>query len=177
MTDRQMAYIRRLMGERDLANDARDRLAARLDENDLATGEASQVIDWLLAQPVLPVTGGSADRSGLDLTTLSSGRYAVGDVLFRISNIDAEDGGKWAGWVFVANGSEYVDERFGSQRPGGTYRGMNADLLAVILDDPLAAMAHYGHITDHCGVCGRRLEDEESVARGIGPVCWERIAS
>lgn len=26
-----------------------------------------------------------------------------------------------------------------------------------------------------CGMCGRRLRDSESVARGLGPVCYRKI--
>lgn len=32
-------------------------------------------------------------------------------------------------------------------------------------------MLHHGK----CACCGRKLDDEISVARGFGPVCWERL--
>ena len=32
-------------------------------------------------------------------------------------------------------------------------------------------MMHHGK----CACCGKKLDDAESVARGIGPVCWDRI--
>lgn len=43
--------------------------------------------------------------------------------------------------------------------------------------DPLATLATFGLKTGTCGICGRRLEDAESVARGIGPVCLKRLTA
>ena len=40
-----------------------------------------------------------------------------------------------------------------------------------ILADPKAAMVAYGKLVGKCGKCGRKLEDADSVAAGIGPVC------
>jgi hypothetical protein len=45
------------------------------------------------------------------------------------------------------------------------------DLLRRFAQDPESALATYGRLTGHCAICGRLLENEESVARGIGPVC------
>ena len=45
------------------------------------------------------------------------------------------------------------------------------------IDQAAAAVAH-GQPTgpdDRCGICGRRLTDHVSLARGIGPVCWGYI--
>ena len=33
-------------------------------------------------------------------------------------------------------------------------------------------MYHHGK----CGCCGRSLDDEESILRGFGPVCWSRLS-
>lgn len=43
--------------------------------------------------------------------------------------------------------------------------------------DPLATLATFGLKTGTCGICGRRLEDADSVARGIGPVCLKRLTA
>lgn len=32
----------------------------------------------------------------------------------------------------------------------------------------------YGHLTGRCGCCGRLLTNEESIERGIGPICFEK---
>ena len=47
---------------------------------------------------------------------------------------------------------------------------------ARTLKDPLAAQVAYGKLTGTCGYCGRVLEDEESVERGIGPICAQKYA-
>lgn len=122
--------------------------------------------------PVQTVTQVPA-QTGLDLSTIPSGRYAVpgGDTRLKV-RIDGVAGGKWDGWVFVKDAAEYGQgQRYGSQRPGEMYRGKIEDALRAIAADPKAAMAAYGHLTGTCGVCGRHLEDETSIANGIGPVC------
>lgn len=37
------------------------------------------------------------------------------------------------------------------------------------------AVRAYGHLTNNCGVCRRKLTDPVSVERGIGPVCEARM--
>jgi hypothetical protein len=44
-----------------------------------------------------------------------------------------------------------------------------------MLADVQAAAAARGMLTSRCGICDRTLEDELSVERGIGPVCWEKF--
>jgi hypothetical protein len=41
--------------------------------------------------------------------------------------------------------------------------------------DPIAAAVKYGRESGCCAVCGRDLTDPESIARGIGPICAERM--
>lgn len=173
MTEKQLDFIRTLCTERQVP-EAKLTELDRLIENDAVSVDlAAKIIQWLLT---LPYKAGSQPQgSGIDVSGLPSGRYAVGDVLVKVDNLTDSDGGKWAGWVFVKNGSEYTDEKFGSQRPGNTYYGSHADLLAAILDDPTSAMQAYGRVTGSCGVCGRTLEDEVSVERGLGPVCASRV--
>ncbi len=113
--------------------------------------------------------------SGLDLTPLD-GYYAVPDGETRLKVLIQHGQGKWAGWIFVKDGAIYgTGARFGSQRPGQKYRGKIAKQLEAILADPNEAMAEYGKLTGRCGACHRPLEDETSVALGIGPVCRERL--
>jgi hypothetical protein len=79
---------------------------------------------------------------------------------------------KWEGFTFVKDAAEYGSQkRYGMQRPGQPYRGDIEAELAIILADPKAAMVAYGKLVGKCGACGRQLEDESSVAAGIGPIC------
>lgn len=112
--------------------------------------------------------------TGLDLTDLPSGTYAVpgGTTRLKVSVNRPGPNSNWSGHVFVTDGAEYGNRKnYGRQAPGKTYVGDIADELAAIMADPYEALTAYGKITGTCGACGRKLEDETSVAEGIGPVC------
>jgi hypothetical protein len=47
-------------------------------------------------------------------------------------------------------------------------------VVALIAQDPKAAMVRYGHELGECGRCGRTLTDEASRAAGIGPICIDK---
>jgi hypothetical protein len=42
-------------------------------------------------------------------------------------------------------------------------------------NDPKEAAIKYGRLTGACAICGRHLENKESIERGIGPICAERF--
>lgn len=114
----------------------------------------------------------------IDLSDIPAGRYAVpsGETRLKVL-IDkpGEDDPKWSGWTFVKDAAVYGSgQSYGSQRPGSVYRGKIQDELREIALDPRAASAAYGRLTGTCGMCGRDLENEESVARGIGPHCAKK---
>lgn len=147
----------------------------------LTVGQAKGVLNCLLAElrrnaaaaPAAPAEGGSLDLSGLP-----AGMYAVpgGDTRLKVRVSVPGERSKWNGWIFVNDGAEYgAGTKYGSQRPGELYRGQIVEQLRAIVADPRAAAAAYGQLTGKCGLCGRQLEDEESVARGIGPICAEKL--
>ena len=116
------------------------------------------------------------EQDSIDLSDLPSGRYAVpnGDTRLKVQVKHGTD--KWDGWIFVSDGAHYGDRtNYGSQRPGSTYQGKIREQLKAILADPREAMVAYGHLTGTCGRCGRILEDEQSVALGVGPVCAGKL--
>lgn len=49
------------------------------------------------------------------------------------------------------------------------------EVLERIAEDPAAASAMYGAHRTRCGVCNRKLTNDDSRARGIGPVCADRL--
>jgi hypothetical protein len=111
--------------------------------------------------------------SDLDLSGLK-GYYAVpdGDTRLKICVRHKGKNSSMVGWIFVDDGAAYGSRQtYGKQAPGGTYAGKIQDQLRAILANPLEAQIAYGKLTETCGYCGRKLEDPESVAAGIGPIC------
>lgn len=102
--------------------------------------------------------------------SVPDGRYALrnaeGIVKFYKVNSPAE--GRWAGRTFVD--AMASDERWPIRNPGERAR-----ILAEIAADVQGALQLYGQEIGSCGHCGRTLTDETSRARGIGPVCWEKL--
>jgi len=121
----------------------------------------------------------ATDPNALDLSTIPSGMYAVpgGDTRLKL-RINHPTKGKWVGWVFVDDGAEYGSrQKYGAQKPGGRYTGKLVEQLRVILSNPIEASGAYGRLVGVCGICGRKLEDEQSVAFGIGPVCRAKFGA
>lgn len=123
-----------------------------------------------------------ANAPAADVTALvASLRHARGKGLLRprlrADSFEfslAPDHGSNPGAVYVRERREYVgkilDGKFHGQRGfEGTTR------LLEVLRDPEGATVRYGRMTGNCGCCGRALTNEESVARGIGPICAERF--
>lgn len=99
----------------------------------------------------------------------------VGPFLFSL----APDNGRNAGYIYVKASGEYA----GKIDPEGNYTANNyitlpPDVTARLLTiarDPKANAVQHGHQTGNCAICSRLLSDPESVQRGIGPKCAERM--
>ncbi len=114
--------------------------------------------------------------TAIDLTKVPSGYYSVPDGATRLKVRIDRGTGRWQGYIFVTDGAVYGQQRqYGKQAPGGAYVGLVQDAIKAIVADPQAASRAYGRLTGSCGVCGRHLEDEQSVAAGIGPICAGRL--
>jgi len=112
----------------------------------------------------------------LDLTKVPSGFYAVPDGATRLKVKIARGTGRWQGYIFVSDGAVYGQAReYGRQAPGGRYTGQIIEPLLAIAGDPQAASVAYGRLTGSCGICNRPLENQESLDRGIGPICAGRL--
>lgn len=177
-TQKQVDFFRTLLEEREATFKSEvvvleDRVL--IDGKPATKKQVSDGIGYLKEQPrkVAPHPAENKPvREGLDLSQVPSATYAVpgGDTRLKVR---IEQGTKrWEGWTFVKDGAEYgAGKRYGIQKPGEAYRGDIEDALRAIAADPKAALEAYGKLVGRCGVCSRKLEDEESVARGIGPVC------
>ena len=76
----------------------------------------------------------------------------------------------------VKTGSDYHDQKNVAMiTPEGTFTARTSEhgrgVARAIVADPLGAVKAYAKITGRCGVCNRKLEDPDSVAAGIGPIC------
>ncbi len=132
----------------------------------------------------------------LDLRTLPvDGRYAIKDgagghkfylikVLKRRSKLTGRfNWSKYpsyrhqtveAGAILVREQSGDTKQMIGNQLiSDGFYYGEQEEAIKEIMADPSSAMVLYGKILKKCGYCGRSLTDAESLARGIGPDCFQ----
>lgn len=149
-----------------------------LTERQLEVVRQSMQRDAERAQKQTAAAAANEPISGLDLAKLPPGRYAVpgGDTRLKVLIKKPVPPSKWAGWTFVSDAAEYGQRKnYGRQAPGRAYSGAIVTELTAIATDPKAAAAAYGHLTGTCGICGRHLEDAESIARGIGPICAGKV--
>ena len=129
---------------------------------------ASALIDWLKSLRTADKHD-VAQRQQAGAEGVPAGRYALDTQVHAVNGtafykVDRPETGRWAGYVFVKQiiGS---DEQKLSMKQG---RAILARIAAVGAE---AASARYGHEIGECGICGRQLTNDESRARGIGPVC------
>jgi hypothetical protein len=130
------------------------------------------------AERMAAVVRTEPNGSDLDLTSVPEGFYAVpdGETRLKIKIERPTPPSKWSGFTFVSDGAEYGQQKkYGRQAPGKLYTGDIKDSLRAILADPKAASLAYGKLVGRCGICNRRLEDAESVERGIGPICMGKM--
>lgn len=92
-----------------------------------------------------------------------------GKPFFEFYRVDKPAKGKWAGYTFVKIQAGDDFHKLGFQR--------QLSVVEAIAADPAQALSDYGHEVGRCGVCNRTLTDPESITRGIGPVCAERLNS
>lgn len=128
-------------------------------------GTASAWITKLIAKVRELKVAAAKPISGSPAATVADGRYAVEEdgtlKFFRVKN------GRNAGVVFLD-----------VQASDDWHKVSNVTrirkILALIAQDPKAAIIRYGHELGECGRCGRTLTDAASRAAGIGPICASR---
>lgn len=96
------------------------------------------------------------------------GRYAIGPV-GETKFYSVEKGeGRWKGYTFVK--VQASDDLYNIRN-----RQERERILAEIGQDVEAAMVRYGKELGHCGVCNRTLTKPESIARGMGRICYGKM--
>ncbi len=161
-SEKQIAFIRKLVGEKMLSGEDVDKILAGLDR--LSTKGASATIEKLLALPT------ATPREIKTNFQVEAGVYVNSDgKTFRVYL------GQQSGRLLAALAVEYVDED-GHAKARFEYQGQ-ADRYVTATSRKLTIeeAARFGKATGTCIVCARRLDVPESVDRGIGPVCYAKM--
>jgi hypothetical protein len=116
----------------------------------------------------LHVYGVRTNTTGFRIVRMNNGQMRV----YGTTQVSRSNYRHFPHYVAVQQaGDEYM--RYISDAMRATY----SEDLTNVLDDPNSAVERWGRIIGHCGHCGRTLTNPESVARGIGPVCYSRMIS
>ena len=128
-------------------------------------GTASAWISKMIAKVSELKAAAKAAPTTEPVAQVEDGRYAVEEdgvlKFFRVKN------GRRPGFVFL-------DIQASDDWHKVTNVARIRRVVALIAQDPKAAMIRYGHELGECGRCGRTLTDEASRAAGIGPVCQSK---
>lgn len=152
-SEKQVAFARRLVDQKDIPADERSPYDAFLAHPESVTKrQAGSLIDGLLGYPDKAQAGGVEE----------DGMYRDGDGnIFKVQRSQAgrlyakalvRDESKKSGWAF-----EYA---------AGAVRRLSPAMRMTV-----EQAREFGVATGTCCVCGRTLTDEESIEAGIGPVC------
>lgn len=156
-TTKQVDFIARLLGERDLTG---TRYEGHTTVPSLTKQQASEAITALQA---LPKVARVTERANAEGQTYEAGVYEqpLTGRLFRCYL------GQRSGTLLV---KEIIVDEDGV---GYLYHGSAQRIFGgmIVRRLSLAEVGAMGKTFDHCLMCGRRLDDPTSVDRGIGPVC------
>ena len=148
-SEKQLGLITRLAPERgfDLSDVDMDKLTGG------RNGSASALITMLFNMPRI-------DGQGTTKVDPAEGFYRLGDDIVRI--------------VISKSGNWYA--QLGVKVPGR--KSLKWDYLGKRIDMREAQQmseAEAGQFYGYCMLCGALLEDPESIARGIGPICATKV--
>jgi hypothetical protein len=108
----------------------------------------------------------------LDKAEVMFPKIRVGDLVFS----KASEESKNAGGIYIKYQKEYIGKVL-----GGYYLPFNnpsdevVEQIKEVCKDPLESAIAYGKRTGNCAVCSRDLTRHDSIDRGIGPICAERL--
>jgi DNA-directed RNA polymerase subunit RPC12/RpoP len=152
-SDKQRYWVERLLGEKLVNDELRERCEDLLTREDATKGQFSEVMDTLFSLPRKPEE---------DLPDVPAGRYALivdGELQFvKVWKNQSETKTRC-----------YDDDEWGHQYP-------LRETLEAIEHAGIGESAQlYGYLRAHCSRCGTRLENRLSVELGIGPVCGDKV--
>lgn len=166
VTDKQIALIKRLVQERDTTEiePGLDMARAYTVAGRFSSNSASKLITMLLDCP--KVATDTPDEPAAGVYSYCGDQYArvyfgkeSGRMLAKRIHME-QDGGEWmVSYEYLGLASRVLTPDTEPQR------------LTV------EEVGSLGITTCHCLMCGRRLDDPESVDRGIGPVCADKYGA
>lgn len=163
-SDKQINFIRGLMGEREVTEEQRKKA-----EEQIEVGlDMEQASKWITRLKELPkkTTGGKNGLNGSLAKEPKAGMYKTVDgTILRVYL--GQQSGRMLVKKLVGAGDDWGYEYVGA----AAYR-LPADATPL----PLEEAKKFGKMTGTCCVCARRLDVPESVEAGIGPVCSKKFA-
>jgi hypothetical protein len=112
--------------------------------------------------------GGEADRA-----TFKAPKLRLGEFFITLAPMHGRNAG--ALYVKRTTDREYLGKIAGGQF-SKSFVCTPAEQAAVVetCADPEAAAVAYGRLHSQCAICGRGLDNYESIERGIGPICAKK---
>jgi hypothetical protein len=156
-TPKQMDFIKKLVGER-AGLDATDALRAAANkayrEGQFSKALASATIDCLL----------KIERPRVEAQVLEDGFYELdGESIVKVQH------------AVHGSGNQYA-KRLNTQTGRFEYEpGLIAKVRSYGVKLTLERAKELGHVYGRCMICGATLTNEDSIERGIGPVCASRL--
>lgn len=161
VTDRQSAFIRKLVDERDYSSHVilGAEGAKPITEESIAglsQSGASVIIEWLLESPRKPLVHEDGEAVG-------EGYYLLLDTVYKV--VPAKHSGNVYAKELV------IDEG----RASWEYARGAMKLLTAAHRMTIEQAREIGHLHGICAVCAKQLTNPASVEAGIGPVCATRL--
>lgn len=195
----QLAYIGDLfhqMDNEDLMKKGAARMAQLAAAGELTKAKASEIITWAKAQPRSRAQAPAAAQAPTheadphveyrtvatdkgerqvgqvvlpDGTKVLAGSYGLATPEDQFTN----DTSFFKLWIKDGYGKGWGVQLYTSDDTTRVRLAVptQLDIIRRIAADPTAAASLFGHEFGRCGVCGRGLTNDDSRARGIGPVC------
>lgn len=157
-SDRQVDYIRVLVAQK-YTPEEQAKYVDFLDNAVISKSRASEIITHLKSLPKLQHTAPAPAADGVEV-----GLYKVDGVAYKVKRAVYGSGFLYAcPWDEEAQG-------FGEKEAGAIRKIRASHRMTAEEAGP------YGLAMSACAHCGRDLTDEESIARGLGPICADKYS-
>jgi hypothetical protein len=200
-SERQLAYIGDLLAKRQLSDKQLANFGTRYGQlaaaGELTKAKASEIITWLQARPRKPAQAPAQAQAPTQAqddprveyrtVTTDKGERQVGQVVlpdgtkvlagsYGLATPEDQftnDTSFFKLWIKDGYGKGWGVQLYTSDDTTRVRLAVRTQIAVIrrIAEDPTGAASMFGHEFGRCGVCGRGLTNDDSRARGIGPVC------